>query len=312
MQRTGSGSSRRQLGTVRVFAFAAIAAVGFASSGCGGESSSSLETATTAGTGGMSSTGSATTTAGLGTDGSVAGTIGGTGTDTTSTTTAGAVTGAGGTVGSTTGDVTSSGTTSALSPSPLGANCQQLRLPANRDTLIWGMSPDDNYDFRGLGEDLLEVWQYGVSSKRVLLRFEIFLNAPASWTIAAAHLELQALLVDSYGGRLDLHRMQTDWSEREATWNVSLGTQAWASPGGDFESEPFSGLDFTPAMQDTIAVWDVTTEVQRIYAGGENYGWMLKEAGEPEQGNLLRYTFPGRNSEDPEQVLPTLAIHFCD
>ena len=47
-------------------------------------------------------------------------------------------------------------------------------------------------------------------------------------------------------------------------------------------------------------------------AGGENYGWMLKEAGEPEQGNLLKYAFPGRDTQDVEQVVPTLALHFCD
>lgn len=227
------------------------------------------------------------------------------------------------TVGSTTAETlstTSSGgsaatgtaTTSALSPSPLGENCQQLRLPANRDILIWGMAPDDNYDFRGLGEDVLEVWQYGSSSKRVLLRFEIYLNTPAEWTVAAAYLELQALVVDSYGGRLNLHRMQKDWEERVANWNVATTNQPWSTPGGDFETEPFSGLDFTPAMQDTIAVWDVTTEVQRVHAGGENYGWMLKEAGEPVEGNLLKYAFPGRDTGDAEQVVPTLAIHFCN
>jgi len=211
-----------------------------------------------------------------------------------------------------TGGSTGTSTTSALSPSPLGDNCQQLRLPANRDILIWGMSPDDNYDFRGLGEDVLEVWQYGSSSKRVLLRFEIYLNTPAEWSVAAAYLELQALVVDSYGGRLNLHRMQKDWEERVANWNIATTNQPWSTPGGDFEAEPFSGLDFTPAMQDTIAVWDVTTEVQRVHAGGENYGWMLKEAGEPEQGNLLKYAFPGRDTQNAEQTPPTLAVHFCD
>ncbi|HEU5073280.1 MAG TPA: DNRLRE domain-containing protein [Polyangiaceae bacterium] len=252
------------------------------------------------------------TSAQNGTTGTSSGTTGdSTGTAAT-TTTATSTTGAGGVVGSTTEEASTSSTTSALSPSPLGDNCQQLRLPANRDTVIWGMSPDDNYDFRGLGEDVLEVWQYGSSSKRVLLRFEIYLNTPASWTIAAAHLELQALLVDSYGGRLDLHRVQKDWEERVVNWNISTTNQPWSLPGGDFDSEPFSGLDFTPAMQDTIAVWDVTTEVQRIHAGGENYGWMLKEAGEPEQGNLLKYAFPGRDTENAEQATPTLAVHFCE
>lgn len=301
MQRTGS--SPRRPGTVPLFAFAAIAAAGLANTRCWGESFSSLESISVDESTGATLTGTTST----GTTGTVTGTSTSTGSATTSTT------GAGGAVGSTTGDASSTGsTTSALSPSPLGENCQQLRMPANRDTLIWGMSPDDNYDFRGLGEDVLEVWQYGTSSKRVLLRFEIYLNTPETWTIAAAHLELQALVVDSYGGRLNLHRMQKDWEERVVNWNVSTTNQPWSAPGGDFESEPFAGLDFTPAMQDTIAVWDVTTEVQRIHAGGENYGWMLKEAGEPEQGNLLKYAFPGRDTQNAEEVVPTLALHFCD
>ena len=224
-------------------------------------------------------------------------------------------TGAGGSGSTTTaGTLSTTSTTGAslLSPSPFGENCTQLRLPANRDSFIWGMSPEDNYDFKGLGEDVLEVWQYGAASKRVLLRFEIYLNIPETWVVYAAQLELQALLVDSYGGRLNLHRMQLDWEERVVNWNLSTTDQPWSALGGDFDAEPFSGLDFTPALEDTIAVWDVTTEVQRIHAGGENYGWMLKEAGEPEKGYLLKYAFPGRNTQDAEQALPTLAIHFCD
>lgn len=303
MQRTRYSLERP--GTVPLFAVALTGALGLASTRCWGESFSSLEAATT-GAGGMpitaGVTGATTDTASTsastaaGTTGVVASTTG----ETLSTTSAG---------GST---ATGTATTSALSPSPLGENCQQYRLPANRDILIWGMSPDDNYDFRGLGEDVLEVWQYGSSSKRVLLRFEIYLNTPAEWTIAAAYLELQALVVDSYGGRLNLHRMQKDWEERVANWNIATTNQPWSTPGGDFEAEPFAGLDFTPAMQDTIAVWDVTTEVQRVHAGGENYGWMLKEAGEPAEGNLLKYAFPGRDTQNVEQAVPTLAIHFCN
>jgi len=254
-------------------------------------------------TGTTTATGTATTAASTGATGTTGAVVGSTTAETLSTTSAGGATSTGS---------TETSTTSALSASPLGENCQQLRLPANRDVLIWGMSPEDNYDFRGLGEDVLEVWQYGSSSKRVLLRFEIYLNTPAEWTVAAAYLELQALLVDSYGGRLNLHRMQKDWEERVANWNVATTNQPWSTPGGDFESEPFSGLDFTPALQDTIAVWDVTTEVQRVHAGGENYGWMLKEAGEPAEGNLLKYAFPGRDTQNAEQVVPTLAIHFCN
>jgi len=307
MQRTRSSTSRP--GTAPLFALAVTVAAGLASNGCWGESFSSLE-APTSGAGGMpitagvtgATTGTASTVGNAATTGTTGGVVGSTTAETLSTTS----------MGGGTGTVTGTSTTSALSSSPLGDNCQQLRLPANRDILIWGMSPDDNYDFRGLGEDLLEVWQYGSSSKRVLLRFEIYLNTPAEWTVAAAYLELQALLVDSYGGRLNLHRMQKDWEERVANWNVATTNQPWSTPGGDFESEPFSGLDFTPAMQETIAVWDVTTEVQRVHAGGENYGWMLKEAGEPAEGNLLKYAFPGRDTQDAAQVVPTLAIHFCN
>ena len=302
MQRTGY--STRRPGPVPLFALAVTTALGLAGTQCWGESFGSLDAASTTTTGGIPITSSVTGATTLGTSG----------TDTSINSLGSTGTGSGG-VGTTTADAASSAdssTTSALSASPLGDNCQQLRLPANRDVVIWGMSPDDNYDFRGLGEDVLEVWQYGVSSKRVLLRFEIYLNTPESWNIAAAYLELQATLVDSYGGRLNLHRMQKDWEERFVNWNIATTNQPWSAAGGDFEAEPFSGLDFTPVMQDTIAVWDVTTEVQRVHSGGENYGWMLKEAGEPEQGNLLKYAFPGRDSENADEVLPTLAVHFCE
>lgn len=291
----------RTTGPVSVFAFATVVGAGLWSTHCSGGSPSSVESIGVPGTGGA--TASVTGNTVDGTTGTATGSP-------TSTST----TGAGGLGNTTAGTLSATSTTGAslLSPSPLGENCTQLRLPADRDSFIWGMSPDDNYDFKGLGEDVLEVWQYGAASKRVLLRFEVYLNIPETWVVYAAQLELEALVVDSYNGRLNLHRMQKDWEERVVNWNISTTDEPWSVLGGDFETEPFAGLDLTPAMQGTIAVWDVTTEVQRIHAGGENYGWMLKEAGEPEQGNLLKYAFPGRNTQDAEQALPTLAIHFCD
>jgi hypothetical protein len=185
-------------------------------------------------------------------------------------------------------------------------------MPADRDTFIWGMFPDQNRDFVGVGEDRLEVSQYGSASKRVLLRFEVYLNIPADWTPFAAFLEMQVIVADSYG-RLNLHRVQgRDWEERVVNWLVFTSGQSWTTPGGDFEAEPFSGLDLNPSLEGTTAVWDVTTEVQRLHAGGENYGWLLKEAGEPAQAYSLNYAFPGRDTLSEDEAVPALVIHFCD
>lgn len=282
--------------SISVFVLALLAAVGLVGTGCWGEpfqarqgigaddasltsTSTSTSVGTVTGTGGVA--GTADTTAGLGTT----------------------------TLGATTTGAAGEGPVTA---SEFGENCRQLRLPANRDTYIWGMFPDDNHDHVAFGDDRLEVSQYGSASKRTLLRFEIYLDTPAEWTVYKAFLELQVLLADSYGGQLNLHRMTQDWEERVVNWNVSTTNQLWTTPGGDFEPEPFSALAVTPAMQGTVAVWDVTTEVQRIHAGGENYGWMLKEAGEPAQGAGLNYAFPGRDTENEDELVPILAVHFCN
>jgi hypothetical protein len=58
-------------------------------------------------------------------------------------------------------------------------------------------------------------------------------------------------------------------------------------------------------------VWDVTTEVQAMFAGVLSYGWMLKEAGEPLEAKSLNFVFAGRDTLAETEQGPRLLIHFC-
>ena len=201
---------------------------------------------------------------------------------------------------------------SPVRPSPFGDNCQELRLVAAADTFIYGMFPDQSNDFLGLGDDRIEVSQYGMASKRGLLQFKVFLNTAEAWTIVAAYLELQVIEADSYGGTLNLHRiLPRNWEERVASWNIFTSGMPWTTPGGDFEPEPFVGIPVTPDMIGMKAVWDVTAEVQALHAGREGYGWVLKEANDAVDAQGFNYAFAGRDTVREDEEGPILSIHFC-
>ncbi len=209
-------------------------------------------------------------------------------------------------------DTTGAAGESPVRPSPFGENCQELRLPAAADTFVYGMFPEQSHDFLGIGDDRLEVSQYGASSKRTLLHFKVYLNTAEAWTIAAAYLELQVIEADSYGGTLNLHRiLPRNWEERVATWNIFTSGMPWTTPGGDFEPEPFAGIPVTPDMIGTKAVWDVTVEVQALHAGREGYGWVLKEANDAVDAQGFNYAFAGRDTVREDEEGPILSIHFC-
>jgi hypothetical protein len=201
---------------------------------------------------------------------------------------------------------------SSVRPSPFGDNCQELRLPAAADTFIYGMFPEQSNDFIGIGNDRLEVSQYGASSKRTLLQFKVFLNTAEAWTIAAAYLELQVIEADSYGGTLNLHRiLPRNWEERVASWNIFTSGMPWTTPGADFEPEPFVAIPVTPDMIGMKAVWDVTAEVQALHAGREGYGWVLREANDAVDAQGFNYAFAGRDTVREDEEGPILSIHFC-
>lgn len=279
--------------TVAVPALTLAVAVGLTSTGCWGEPF------TVAADGASGVTGSENLQGPSGSTGSVGGAQGsvsstGVGGSSSSGTIGSGSTAAGGAAsgGPTTGSV-------------FGPGCQEVSVDVLKDTFVWGMFPDSAHDFMALGDDRLEVSQYGTSSKRTLLYFD-FSTGPG-WQLVAAYLQLSVVAADSYS-TLALHRLlPRDWEERSATWLAFTTGQNWDAPGGDFEPEPFASADVNPALVGGKAVWDVTTQAQAIHAGLENYGWLLKDAGEPELGGGLNFAFAGREAEAP----PTLVLHFC-
>ncbi len=198
-----------------------------------------------------------------------------------------------------------------VSESPYGDNCQQLRLPAVADTYISGMFPDDNYDFSPLRDDRLEVSQYGNASKRTLLKFNVYFSTAEEWQIVAAFLEMQLVAADSYG-TVEIHQVQSRaWEERYATWRQFTVGMPWTTLGGDYMPDVIASQPVNPSLVGQKIVWDVTTEAQRLHDTPEDSGWLLKEAGEPEQGLGLNFGFAGRDTMRQDEEGPVLAIHFC-
>ncbi len=219
---------------------------------------------------------------------------------------AGAAGGVGGASAAGNGSGAAEGTNAETSTSGDGLpeGCGTANLPAEADTYLDGMYPDDNYDKRPLEEDQLEIYQFGGASRRILVFFDP-LRIPENYEILSAHLELVISKPTTDFGAIDVHRLALapasfgpPWDERFVTWNRYTSDALWATPGGDFNAAASAS---TPVEGDwpigTVVAWDVTADVKEFYAGAPNAGWLLKETNDPVDGLGLGFTFFGRESE---------------
>ena len=118
-------------------------------------------------------------------------------------------------------------------------------------------------------------------------RFVVRFNLPDALTnkqILSAGLGLYVWNQTNYqaGETLDIYRMTKHWEESAVTWNMATASEAWTTPGGDYESaQPVAQI---PHQQGADHVFypeaDMTSLVQQWTDGTlDNHGLLIMNSG---------------------------------
>ncbi len=168
------------------------------------------------------------------------------------------------------------------------------------DTFIQGESGKRNLNEGNLDE----LWTSSEIGKeyRTLIKFDLSLIPPgASVHLATLELELQSLgSVDT----VTAHRVLSDWSETEATWNSRSASDTWTTPGGDYEAQVIDSF-----TTDSIGVkaLDITSAVSAWTASlNPNYGLLLQS--QPASGGSLNKY---HSSDKPDEFHPKLTVTYA-
>ena len=147
---------------------------------------------------------------------------------------------------------------------------------------------------------------YGVT--RGLVKFPALTALPAGAQVTDAKLRMWNTY--NYGattGLVDAHRLTRGFTETTATWAKADATNAWTTPGGDYDPavlDNVTGITNDPEWE----VWDVTTAA-RTWLGtpASNYGLLLKMHDESVASQRVMLLA----SEGQEPLLrPTLEITY--
>ncbi len=136
------------------------------------------------------------------------------------------------------------------------------------------------------------------SPLRTIVRFDQpqIASAASGMVLISATLELYVNASNQWGvGRdVNVHRMNTDWTEAGATWNCPIDTNTgngaadcasqWAG-GGTFTPTRTSAVLQSDAIVNQYVSWDVTADVTAFLNGTANYGWMIRKDLENQNGN---------------------------
>ena len=134
------------------------------------------------------------------------------------------------------------------------------------------------------------------NTRRALLRFDVAGAVPPGATVTAVSLRMRMSKTRGGGVTVTLHRVLADWGEAgsnasgpegrgasaqtgDATWaHRFFDGEEWASPGGDFATEPSgstqvggTGSDTWPSAERMVA--DVQSWLDDPEA---SFGWLLK------------------------------------
>ncbi len=218
-------------------------------------------------------------------------------------------------VDSTTGDPTG-----AIFRVELARPVTELTLSADRDTTLFSERPGNS---NGAGDYLFAGTIAQGGERRALVRFDLS-PLPADVSVESAALTLTMDMGNGIAGSFQLHRLDQDWGEGlsdsgtpggqgaaaatdDATWNHRFfNTQAWTTPGGDFE----------PAASATKAVSGATTwtssglaqDVQDWLDGTRpNHGWILREP----STQVSAKRFASRESPNAS-ARPRLVVSYTD
>ncbi|MFW2403867.1 MAG: DNRLRE domain-containing protein [Gammaproteobacteria bacterium] len=164
---------------------------------------------------------------------------------------------------------------------PPGTVTLQLGTDPGEDAM-----PDSFYSARNYGgATYVQINDNGSDWRQYpLIRFALAGVPPGAY-VRSAQLELHLDDIRT-SGAATVHRVTRDWVEGTksgtgtadgSTWFTHDGSNAWASPGGDFEAGAVA--ETTIAGTETWVSWDIAALVQRWLDGEPNYGLMLRPAG---------------------------------
>jgi parallel beta-helix repeat protein len=174
--------------------------------------------------------------------------------------------------------------TTSLSGTDCGA---PIAVAAEADSWIDQNSAASNFALAGV----LKIQSKSGGDSRALMRFPMP-PAPDGCVLGSAQLYVHA--VSAFPGRtLGVLSFASDWSEDTVTWNNQPATSGTAS---------------TALSDFGIRRWDVTSQVQSMYATGKNHGFLLRDLAENGEGFEQQFVSRENADDGPELLIRFISV----
>jgi RHS repeat-associated protein len=184
------------------------------------------------------------------------------------------------------------------------------------DTTLSSGQPTTNEDTIasfGVGQKWLEVGNNSTTygKARAVMKFDTA-AIPTTATVLESRLFMWGAetTTDTNGAIYELHGLNKDFNETQATWNNATSTTAWTTAGGDYSG----------TVSDTVAQvsevgrhwWDATSLTQGwAKTPSSNHGALVKLKDETTTGPQERTLFLASEAADP-QLGPLLRVIYVD
>jgi hypothetical protein len=158
-----------------------------------------------------------------------------------------------------------------------------ITILADADTWI-----DQNSASNNFGTDaILKVQAKGHNNFRTLVRFPLLAKAPPDCTLQSATLRLYAPSWTK-GRTLEARQVAGSWSEDSVTWSNQPQT---------------TGDAVTISSGKGYREWNVTTQIQAMFATGTNDGFLIRDAEERGAGEEQQFHSREKGENPPELVI---------
>jgi len=170
-----------------------------------------------------------------------------------------------------------------------------ITISPTKDTKIRYLVPNSNY-----GSDTSI--QIGTSNAPDFLRGLIAFNIQIDGIITKATLYMYKYYFDAV---CELHLLNSDFNEMEATWNKSTSTTNWIMPGGDYEP--------TILSIDTLgtAIWSAFDVPINSFMGRGTIEFLLKIKDEELPPNRYAYFYSKESTINPPYLEITYTSSIC-
>jgi len=139
------------------------------------------------------------------------------------------------------------------------------------------------------------------NTERSLVKFDLSdltLN-PSDLQTAILEVTIDYKSTDwSNGGiatEIELHRLLDDWDESGASWSCSTISCTANWNGGSYNSSSTDKVSIADISSGTIQ-FNVTTDLQDMLGGGNEFGWLLKKSLENRDGSIIFSSREGANA----------------